>query len=60
MKPHSIVFETEYYTVVAVAKGFEIYRKGNTASTRCAVIGYSGEKGLQKAKEEIHRRESQQ
>ena len=36
---------------------YEVYKIGVTHSTRCAIIGYSGEKGLTKAIQEIKRRE---
>lgn len=49
--------ETEHHFVIRMAKGFEVYRIGATASTRCAVIGYEGERGLIKAKLEVTRRE---
>jgi hypothetical protein len=53
-----IVFETDRYWVKRVPKGFEVYKTGITSSTRVAVIGYTGDKGLQRAKQEIERREA--
>src|SRR5512143_439570 len=53
-----IVFETKHYWVKRVPKGFEVYKTGVTHSTRVAVIGYTGDKGLQRAKDEIARREA--
>jgi hypothetical protein len=53
-----IVFETEHYWVKRVPKGFEVYKTGLTHSTRVASIGYTGDKGLQRAKDEIARRET--
>ena len=53
-----IVFETDRYWVKRVPKGFEVYKTGLTHSTRVAVIGYTGDKGLQRAKDEIARREA--
>ena len=53
-----IVFETDRYWVKRVPKGFEVYKTGLTHSTRVAVIGYAGDKGLQRAKDEIARREA--
>ncbi len=53
-----IVFETDHYWVKRVPKGFEVYKTGLTHSTRVAVIGYTGDKGLQRAKLEIERREA--
>ena len=52
-----IVFETDRYWVKRVPKGFEVYRTGLAHSTRVAIIGYTGDKGLQRAKDEIARRE---
>lgn len=53
-----IVFETKHYWVKRVPKGFEVYKTGLTHSTRVAVIGWMGDKGLQRAKDEIARREA--
>jgi hypothetical protein len=53
-----IVFETDRYWVKRVPKGFEVYKTGLTHSTRVAIIGYTGDKGLQRAKLEIERREA--
>lgn len=52
-----IVFETDRHWVKRVPKGFEVYKTGLTHSTRVARIGYTGEPGLQRAKQEIARRE---
>jgi hypothetical protein len=57
-KLKDIVFETDHYWVKRVPKGFEVYKTGLTHSTRVAVIGYTGDKGLQRAKFEIERREA--
>ena len=53
----NIIFETQKHFIVRVSKGFEVYEIGPTAATRCAVIGYEGDKGLERAKLEILRRE---
>lgn len=53
-----VVYETDQYWVKRAAKGFEVYKIGPTSSTRVAVIGYPGDKGLQRAKDEIARREA--
>lgn len=58
MRPDQIIYETDKHFVVRAAKGFEVYRNGVTHSTRCAIIGYEGQKGLDRAKEEIARREA--
>jgi hypothetical protein len=57
-KLSDIVFERGDYWVKRAAKGFEVYKIGATASTRCAIIGFEGQKGLDYAKQEIERRES--
>lgn len=38
------------------SNGFAVYKTGITHSVRVASIGYEGEKGLQRAKQEIVRR----
>jgi hypothetical protein len=58
MKLTEIVFETNRYSIVRVTKGFEVYEIGATAAKRCTVIGYEGDKGLQRAKLEVERREA--
>ena len=58
-KESQIVFESGMYWVLDCAqRGYEIYKVGVTGSTRCARIGYVGEKGLTLAKQEIERRQS--
>jgi hypothetical protein len=52
-----IVFESGEYWVLRVSTGFEVYRAGATSSTRCARIGYIGERGIERAKAEIDRRQ---
>jgi len=56
-----IAYETHDFWVLSVdTKGFEVYRKGATASTRCASIGH-GEApnlGLTRAKAEADRRQA--
>lgn len=50
--------ETRNFWVLDVgAKGFEVYRSGPTASTRCAIIGYIGPEGLRRAIAECERRQ---
>lgn len=52
-----IVHETKKHFVLRVKTGFKVYRIGITHSTRCARIGYLGEKGKQFAIAECERRE---
>ncbi len=55
-----IAFEKlDYWVLDLGRKGFEVYRNGITHSTRCAIIGYTGPKGLDRAKAEIERRLAQ-
>lgn len=57
MSRDAIVFERGIFYVTRNSKGhFEIYKMGATAATRVAYIGYEGQKGLDRAKEEIDRR----
>ena len=56
-KESQIAYEKGIYWVLNLGKkGFEVYKTGITHSTRCAQIGYEGEKGLTRAKAEIDRR----
>ena len=54
-----IVHETADHVVLRVAKGFEVYKRGATAMTRCGIIGYSGDEGLKRALAEVERREKE-
>lgn len=45
-----------YWVLNTGSKGFEVYKNGITHSTRCAVIGYQGKNGLDRAILEIDRR----
>lgn len=53
-----IAFESSCgsYWVKQVDSGYEVYKTGITHSVRCAIIGYRGEIGLERAKREIERR----
>lgn len=53
-----IVYERGDYWVLMVPskKHFEVYKTGITHSTRCAVIGYHGPKGLALAIKECNKR----
>jgi hypothetical protein len=58
MTEKDIVFESgKYWVFDAKKKGFEVYKNGITHSTRCAQIGWNGQVGLDKAKQEIKRRQ---
>ena len=56
MTEHDILYECAPYWICRAKKGFEVYRIETTHSVRCAIIGYEGDKGLQRAKDEIQRR----
>jgi hypothetical protein len=51
-----VVYELGDYYALKVETGFEVYKEGITHSVRCARIGWSGNKGKQKAIDEINRR----
>lgn len=57
---NNIVYESKSgkYYIVENKTGFEIYKNGVTHSTRCAIIGFTGSNGLNKAIKEIERREA--
>lgn len=56
-KLSDVVFELGQYWVLSKGqKGYEVYRVGATHSTRCAIIGWTGAVGLERAKAEITRR----
>jgi hypothetical protein len=58
MKESDIIFESgKYWIFNAKQKGFEVYKTGITHSTRCAQIGWTGQVGLDRAKQEIKRRQ---
>jgi hypothetical protein len=58
MTEQDIVFESgKYWVFDAKKKGFEVYKNGVTHSTRCAKIGWTGQVGLDRAKQEIKRRQ---
>lgn len=55
-----VVYETNNYWVLnKYEKGYEVYKIGVTHSTRCAIIGYKGQEGLERAIAEAKRRELQ-
>ena len=56
-KESDIAYEKGQFWVLNLgSKGFEVYKNGITHSTRCAVIGFSGQSGLDRAILEIDRR----
>jgi hypothetical protein len=57
-REEDIAFEKAPYFVLRVPTGYEVYRSGVVAATRCARIGYKGDVGLERAKAEIARREA--
>lgn len=59
MKLKNIVYENGNYWVLKVTHGFEVYKNGITHATRCAIIGYEGEKGIARAIKEIERRKNE-
>ena len=56
-KESDIAYEKSQFWVLNLgSKGFEVYKNGLTHSTRCAVIGFQGQNGLDRAIVEIDRR----
>lgn len=56
---HNIVHEGARHWVHKTPKGtFEVYRIGVTASTRCAIIGFTGADGMRRAIAEVERRDN--
>lgn len=51
-----ILYEKEGFWVKRAKNGLEVYQNGLTHSTRVARIGYEGDEGLERAKNEIERR----
>lgn len=59
MKECDILYENGSFWVSRgqqFGKGFEVYEAGITHSVRRAIIGYEGQKGLDRAKAEADRR----
>jgi hypothetical protein len=57
VKESHILYENGSYWVMADKKGgYEVYRNTITHSERCAIIGYRGAEGLERAKAECDRR----
>ena len=55
-KEKDIAYEKGDYWVLRVKHGYEVYKKGITHSTRCGIIGYTGEWGLNRAIDECEKR----
>lgn len=58
LREGSIVLDVGEYSVRVgpKGKGYAVFQTGPTASTRVAIIGYDGAKGIEYAKREIVRR----
>lgn len=58
MKEADILFEIGNYWVAKSDKhqGYDVFRCGVTHSVRCAIIGWEGDKGLQRAITEATKR----
>ena len=54
-----IIFERAPYFVVRAGRGFEVYQNQGTHSRRCAIIGFPGSEGINRATAEIDRRISE-
>lgn len=55
-KEKDIVYEDGPYFATKARYGFDVWLSGVTHATRCAIIGFKGDEGLQRAKDEIERR----
>ena len=55
-KVSDIMYEKGNFWVLQTNKGYEVYEVGVTCSTRCAIIGYKGAKGLERAIAECDKR----
>jgi len=56
MTEEDILYENSDYWVCKSKNGYEVYKNCITHSTRCAIIGYEGEKGLNMAIYECDKR----
>lgn len=56
MHESSILYENGRFWVCRAVKGFEVYENAATHSRLCALIGYDGQKGFDRAKAEADRR----
>lgn len=52
-----ILHETKEHFVLKAKHGYEVYRNQTTHSVRCSIIGWEGQKGLERAIAECKRRE---
>ena len=60
MIEEDILYENGYYWVCKSKNGYEVYKNGITHCTRCAIIGYEVEKGLNRAIFECNKRANSQ
>jgi hypothetical protein len=54
----TILYQTKDFYVIRVANGFEVYRNGTVAATRCASIGNGPNFGLARAIAECDKRQA--
>jgi hypothetical protein len=59
LKESDILHESGAYWVTHAKHGYEVFKTGVTHSTRCAIIGYEGKNGLERAIDECKRRAAQ-
>ena len=60
MTEDQILHQAGPYWVCKAKHGYEVYKDGVTHATRCAIIGFEGQKGLTRAKAEADRRNQQE
>ena len=57
MRESDILYQTgPYWVCKGDYHGYEVHRDGMTHATRCAIIGYTGTKGLELAMREADKR----
>lgn len=56
MTESEILYQQGDYWICRASAGYEVYKNSGTHSVRCAVIGYPGDAGLERAKMEVNRR----
>lgn len=58
LREKDILYSTDKHYVIACSYGYEVYRNEVTHAVRCARIGYKEALGLDRAINEIKRREA--
>ncbi len=56
LKESDIIYQQGDYWAIKTSKGFEVYKDNSTHAVRCAIIGFKGDEGLNRVKQEINKR----